>query len=661
MRIVLALLMCVSFAYGQNDTTKYFKSYDYGWSWQRGKFRMLVLPTDTTNNKLGVAQLSNGLYYGNGAKWQSVGGGGGSTNDTAYAKLNYENIFTAINSFNDGKLRVKGLSGGGVRFHYLDGGVSQEDLYFPYSYADSVAYLSTVRTLINGSTPIVTLQDVTENGNTTTLDINCNQLTAVGGNAGIFSDGSIYGADSLTGGTQTFSMTGTGDMNVLDKNTSIATFSLSNDGNFCIKSSTTNDTIFSATPSKLKTLQSAIPISYGKRWKLAYDTTTGLIVRDTASSSGGSFVPYTGATSDVDLGAFALNAQSVKINGTNGNGHLHLRHQASDATATGQSTALFANSNGDLKWKNDGNYYTTLQTYKNTANRVYTYQNKSYTLADSTTLADSVTALRTAINTKQNTLTRPIVATNGNLVSGYLTKTVASTGIDSSGIFQNGNFFGIGTTTPSDYLHLSGSSSSQIRYRVNNTNASGFCGLYAVNDNSVGVAVQMFGSSGTIANKGRIRTDGSTSGLVVDAGGSNPLTLQTADIDRVTVSSSGTVTISNLGTGTVYSNSGLLTNTNPSDSTLKNSIQDYKYGLAEILQLQPKTYYYNSDSTKSSLKYGFLAQEVQQVMPTVIRKLEPNNPDSKLGLESDGIYVAMVKAIQQLEARVKELEAKLNK
>ena len=74
------------------------------------------------------------------------------------------------------------------------------------------------------------------------------------------------------------------------------------------------------------------------------------------------------------------------VNGTNGNGHIDLKRQTSDATATGQSTALFANSNGDLKWKYSGTTYTTLQT-RQTADRVYSFQNKSYTLGDSADVA----------------------------------------------------------------------------------------------------------------------------------------------------------------------------------------------------------------------------------------------------------------------------------
>lgn len=59
------------------------------------------------------------------------------------------------------------------------------------------------------------------------------------------------------------------------------------------------------------------------------------------------------ANSDVDLGSNSLNAKSVKVNGTGGNGHVGLKHQASNATAGGSETALFAGSDGELYYKND--------------------------------------------------------------------------------------------------------------------------------------------------------------------------------------------------------------------------------------------------------------------------------------------------------------------
>lgn len=74
-------------------------------------------------------------------------------------------------------------------------------------------------------------------------------------------------------------------------------------------------------------------------------------------------------------------AQNFKVNGTNGAGHIDLKHQASDATSPASSTALWADSNGDIKWKIDGNYKTILKASLNTADRTYTFQNANGTLA----------------------------------------------------------------------------------------------------------------------------------------------------------------------------------------------------------------------------------------------------------------------------------------
>lgn len=112
---------------------------------------------------------------------------------------------------------------------------------------------------------------------------------------------------------------------------------------------------------------------------LAVSLTSGYVIPTQASIN--ALVPYTGATSSVDLGANSLAAQSLTVNGTNGNGHIHLKHQASDATATGSSTALFANSNGDIKYKNNSAYYTTFVTSANTADRAYTFPDQSGTVS----------------------------------------------------------------------------------------------------------------------------------------------------------------------------------------------------------------------------------------------------------------------------------------
>jgi hypothetical protein len=148
-----------------------------------------------------------------------------------------------------------------------------------------------------------------------------------------------------------------------------------------------------------------------------------------------------------------------------------------------------------------------------------------------------------------------------------------------------------------------------------------------------------------------VQTGGTTVSYVVGdfRNGSNTPILQ--------VLGNNTVYVSSLGTGLVYSNGGVLTSTNPSDERLKENIEDLSWGLADVLALRPVSYKWKTDKIEQGTQYGFIAQEVQSVMPELIREFESAD-GTRLGLEKEGIYAAMVKAIQELTARVVELEAR---
>ena len=107
------------------------------------------------------------------------------------------------------------------------------------------------------------------------------------------------------------------------------------------------------------------------------------------------YVPYTGATADVDLGTYILNAQAIHAKGTKGNGYLGLKHQTDSATAGGSESVIFADSNGNLKWKNDGLSYYTLVANAITADRTYTLPDASGTIALTSNLSSYVPTTRT--------------------------------------------------------------------------------------------------------------------------------------------------------------------------------------------------------------------------------------------------------------------------
>jgi hypothetical protein len=122
------------------------------------------------------------------------------------------------------------------------------------------------------------------------------------------------------------------------------------------------------------------------------------------------------------------------------------------------------------------------------------------------------------------------------------------------------------------------------------------------------------------------------------------------------------VQLYSLGTGTVYSNGGVLTNTNPSDERLKDSIETLGWGLEEVMALRPVSFDWKNNRTNQGRQYGFIAQEVQSVMPELVTEFETVDGDqtvTRLGLEKDGIYAALVKAIQEQQALITELQNKV--
>jgi hypothetical protein len=118
----------------------------------------------------------------------------------------------------------------------------------------------------------------------------------------------------------------------------------------------------------------------------------------------------------------------------------------------------------------------------------------------------------------------------------------------------------------------------------------------------------------------------------------------------LTFSGSGAATFSSLGTGTVYSNGGTLTNTNPSDLNLKTNVAPINYGLDEILKLNPVTFDWKNDTINQGKQYGFIAQEVQKIMPDLVKQGE------YLGLDKEAIFTTLVKAIQELKQEIDTLK-----
>jgi hypothetical protein len=118
-------------------------------------------------------------------------------------------------------------------------------------------------------------------------------------------------------------------------------------------------------------------------------------------------------------------------------------------------------------------------------------------------------------------------------------------------------------------------------------------------------------------------------------------------------------------TGATATKASGTTWSNPSDRRLKDDIEDYATGLAAIVQLQPRTFVYNGKggSTAGMRGYGFVADEVEPVMPETVgtRAGKLNEADEAetdiQTLDQSNLILALVNAVKELTQRVAALEA----
>jgi len=110
--------------------------------------------------------------------------------------------------------------------------------------------------------------------------------------------------------------------------------------------------------------------------------------------------------------------------------------------------------------------------------------------------------------------------------------------------------------------------------------------------------------------------------------------------------------------GTIHATSTSITAI--SDASLKTNIKPLETGLAEINRLQPRRFdWLDQDKNEGTNIAGFISQEVQEVLPDLTPNFKYNETETKLGLKMGDMIPTMVKAIQELSAKVTALEAKV--
>lgn len=105
-----------------------------------------------------------------------------------------------------------------------------------------------------------------------------------------------------------------------------------------------------------------------------------------------------------------------------------------------------------------------------------------------------------------------------------------------------------------------------------------------------------------------------------------------------------------------------------SDARLKRDVQPLSYGLKDLMQLRPVSYYWNEGHEGDNRRIGFIAQDLQNVLPEVVRDREwvatekdggagEWKPTERLGVAYSEIIPVTVAAIQEQQRQIEALRA----
>lgn len=100
-----------------------------------------------------------------------------------------------------------------------------------------------------------------------------------------------------------------------------------------------------------------------------------------------------------------------------------------------------------------------------------------------------------------------------------------------------------------------------------------------------------------------------------------------------------------------------------SDARIKQDVQDYASGLAEVTQLRPVTYRFLEETGRDTSKTytGLIAQEAETVMPEMVRQGPADagslHFDDMRSLDTAALIFAVVNALKEVTTRLEALEA----
>jgi hypothetical protein len=78
--------------------------------------------------------------------------------------------------------------------------------------------------------------------------------------------------------------------------------------------------------------------------------------------------------------------------------------------------------------------------------------------------------------------------------------------------------------------------------------------------------------------------------------------------------------------------------------------------LDKVVQLKPATYQYIDNAASATRSTGFVAQDVESLFPDLVRETD----EGYKGLVYDGFAVISIKAIQELNEKINEMQREID-
>ena len=240
-----------------------------------------------------------------------------------------------------------------------------------------------------------------------------------------------------------------------------------------------------------------------------------------------------------------------------------------------------------------------------------------------------------------------------------------NTPVEKMRITSAGNV-GIGTSSPATNLVVSGSGSRTLQ--VTNTSIGEAASDGTILQVSTSGVAYLYNQE----NASMIFGTNNTEQMRITSGGVLCVGQTTDNPGSSNVITNGPVTICYPGNATLYrqlyyssnnnfyfyngSNQAYITSagafTNASDARLKEEIVDIKYGIDDVMKMQPRNYQMISDKTKC---VGFVAQELQTVIPECVS----GDDEHYYGVDYGTLTAVLTKAIQEQQALITDLTTRL--